>query len=213
MKLWQCFKDSIGGDYYGGLDRPGAPEAGRFSSCKGLQPVDILSAQFLPPRKQKQRLVTGTRDGEMLIWSIENGLKCKHRVQAHEPGRLIPARSGGDHHLGGLRCLRLRDDREVLLSAGADGCIREWEVSMLQSSERESAVLQATELPSEYADNAPPLFRSLDCMPGSDVFLAGTYRCICYMVIAKSIPLKESDLSASFAGVIYGKLREVTLNQ
>lgn len=189
IKLWQCFKNSVKGDYYGGLDKPGAPEGGRFSSCyESLEPVDITSATFLPPRQEKQQLVTGTREGDMLIWSVHGGLRCKHKIHAHDRGRPIPSRRGNDEMFGGLRVLRLRDDSETILSAGADGCVREWDVHKLQSQKRNESLLREIEIPSQYADSAPPLFRSLDCMPQSEVFVAGTYRCDIFEVDGEEDP-------------------------
>jgi microtubule-associated protein-like 6 len=101
-------------------------------------------------------------------------------VRAHAPGPQV-LREDGPPTFHGVRCLRLRADLKTLLSAGADGHVIKWDVS--GGDLKEGSVLGATPVKSPYqgastGPNGPaaPVFRGLDCMPGSEVFIAGTHR-------------------------------------
>lgn len=113
--------------------------------------------------------------------------------------RVVPPPPGG---YGGLRCLRLRADHQILLSAGADGTIHRWDVSggrlkgwkqianppeeptswkllnptpkPMGAKEGEPKSIKVT---TPYKREAPPQFRGLDCRPGSKCFVAGTNKC------------------------------------
>lgn len=48
-------------------------------------PQDVMSAAFVPlPSHEGSMLVTGTRSGEILLWSLDRGLECKRFVRAHQ---------------------------------------------------------------------------------------------------------------------------------
>eukprot|EP00854_Cymbomonas_tetramitiformis_P003095 gene3095-3928_t len=180
IKMWRCFNGLQGSQYYGVNGKPGIPEGGRFASCKGVAPQDVMSACFVPkPDGYGSILVTGTRTGELLLWSTDGALECKKVVVAHAPGNLITALSGGEKVLGGVRCLRLRDSRDILLSAGSDGRVIPWGVKQLCSKYPEKAIIQSevVTLPNSYGDSSPPMFRSLDSKPHSPIYMGGTFRC------------------------------------
>ena len=113
--------------------------------------------------------------------------------------KVLPPPPGG---YGGLRCLRLRADHQILLSAGADGTIHRWDVSQgrlrgwkqianppedplswkllnptpkpMGAKEGEPKSIKIT---TPYRREAPPQFRGLDCRPGSKCFVTGTDKC------------------------------------
>lgn len=134
----------------------------------------VMSAVWLPSGK----VLTGMPGGEIAVWSRER--KCVRVVRAHAAGPQVLREDGPPTHHG-VRCLRLREDMKTLLSAGADGHVIRWDVS--GGDLKEGSVMGATPVKSPYqgavtGPNGPtaPVFRGLDCMPGSDVFIAGTHR-------------------------------------
>jgi WD40 repeat protein len=67
----------------------------------------------------------GMPEGGMAVWKNN---ACVRTVPAHGKGPMVPRPDGGQTH-GGLRCLRLRHDNKLLLSAGADGQVMAWDVT------------------------------------------------------------------------------------
>ena len=143
-------------------------ESGKFAPAAKKHAV--MSAVWLP----SGRCLTGTPDGAIAVWDSAER-KCVRVVRAHAAGPSVTREDGPPTHHG-VRCLRLRADNKTLLSAGADGHVIAWDVS--SGDLKEGSVVGATPVKRQSGNNSPhpPVFRGLDCMPGSDVFVAGTHR-------------------------------------
>jgi WD40 repeat protein len=182
VKMWRLCKDMQNPRaYYGVQGKPGIGEAGKFGSCQGMVPEDVLSAQFVPcggglGQAAKSMLVTGARSGALYIWSLERGLECRRVVRAHEPGPLIPTHSGmpGEAALGGVRCLHLKADSRILLSGGSDGRVLPWAIEQLTGRSPEQGLI-TSEVCQLGAPSNPPSIRALDSRAWSDVYVAGTH--------------------------------------
>ena len=137
-------------------------------SCEFLKPTASVPGLGTPPGA----VVTGMPDGTLLVW--RNG-KAVRRVQAHGKGPRTIQPDGTVAWGGGVRALRLRKDGLTLLSGGADGCVMLWDASGNKIGD-----LMTKPLPLKSAAIGPgpaPAIRALDCMPGSDIFVAGTDKC------------------------------------
>ena len=128
------------------------PSFGRAS------PHDVLAVAFLPDGL----VLSGCETGEIATW--KRGV-LKRVAPAHAPGK------GPNGRGGGCRVLRVRADGRTMLSGGADGRVLVWDVSRGELG----GVLRAVSLARPH--EPPPALRSLDCRPGSDVFVAGTSAC------------------------------------
>lgn len=166
LKMWTCNSGT-------GLWSAQSMSFGDFGvdnvlACEFLKPSGVPGGLETP----SGAVVTGMPDGTLLVW--RDG-KAVRRVQAHGRG---PRRIQADGTVawgGGVRALRLRKDGLTLLSGGADGCVMLWDASGNKIGD-----LMTTPLPLKSADMGPgpaPAIRALDCMPGSDVFVAGTDKC------------------------------------
>ena len=118
-------------------------------------PHDVLCAAFL----ESGTVLTGCETGEIASW---RGGVLRSVSPAHAPGK----------RGGGCRVLRVRSGGRTMLSGGADGRVLVWDVS----SGALGSVLRSVTLDAPPGERVPAL-RSLDCMPGSDVFVAGTSSC------------------------------------
>eukprot|EP00873_Tetraselmis_striata_P042208 jgi/Tetstr1/462472/TSEL_007468.t1 len=122
-------------------------------------------------------VVTGNRDGEICTWKKlkDSTWALMETAAAHQKGSKERCVDGSRDY-SGVRVLRLRDDGTVLLSGGADGLVMMWGVDKggLSALIRVMPVV----LPSQLQDGEePPKIVSLDCVPGSDVFMVGTKGC------------------------------------
>ncbi|KAK3262979.1 hypothetical protein CYMTET_28194, partial [Cymbomonas tetramitiformis] len=122
---------------------------------------DVLSMTFLPSGV----VVTGMPTGELCIWKNS---KCVRVLKAHAKGPQVKRDDGQSITFGGVRCLRLR--------AGADGTVLAWDVSSGEPKSQDD-ILGTIALKSPYQNCTAPALRALDCLPGSNVFIAGTNRC------------------------------------
>ena len=103
-----------------------------------------MSACWLPARGAHAAggpvLATGTREGQILLWTLDQGLCCKRVIEAHDRGPSIPALSGGGTTFSGLRCLTLRADGETMCSGGGDGVVLWWSAATLTAAARTPSV-------------------------------------------------------------------------
>ena len=130
----------------------------------------VTAATFLP----SGRLLTGTPDGAIAVWGKDR--RIVRVVRAHAKGPVVLREDGPPTHHG-VRCLKLRGDDKTLLSAGADGHVITWDVS--SGDLKETGVVGAVAVKADTvtpggSSASAPIFRGLDCMPGCDVFIAGT---------------------------------------
>jgi WD40 repeat protein len=161
-------------------------ESGKFGPvCKKHA---VVSAAYLP----SGRVLTGTPEGSIAVWSASGPRRITRVVRAHAAGPSVARVDGPPTHHG-VRCLRLRADGETLLSAGADGHVIAWDVK--DGDLKESSVIAAT--PVRSADGragAPPVFVGLDCSPNArDAFAAGTDASDVWEVVAPSSSSETSN--------------------
>ena len=172
LKFWTT--EAKGGRYSSSLARHGGGGSGGGGVGLGSGIDDVTSAEFL----SSSRLWTGSRRGDIYEWNCDTGVCMRRYEAAHGCG--TPVEDPADRQLrhGGIRSLRLRASGVEVLSAGADGKVKTWDVSGLTSNGSEARCSAVLELPASYSTKrSPPQIRALDCMPGSDVFIAGTHRC------------------------------------
>jgi WD40 repeat protein/Ca2+-binding EF-hand superfamily protein len=119
-------------------------------------------------------IVTGMPDGSLLVWREGRAVR---RVKAHGRGKKTIQPDGSVAFGGGVRALRLRDDGLTLLTGGADGVVMSWDAreNTIGDVVCEPTKLESTATASG-ADSIPAI-RSIDCHPGSDVFVVGTDKC------------------------------------
>ena len=187
VKLWRLHhsdkNDKIG--FYGKDGKQGVGEMGKFSPT--LRPTDIMSTAWLPPRGEDQALnggailVTGTREGDVLLWNTgKKGLNCVRVLEAHGKGPLIPALSGGDLTLSGVRAMMIRDDGETLVTGGGDGKVLWWATAALTGATRSASfkcIPHTTRSLTGDDNKTPPPIRALDCHKHSSDVMLGTHRC------------------------------------
>ena len=187
IKLWRLHhrdeNDAVG--FYGKDGKAGVPEFGRFSPT--VRPTDIMSVCWLPPRGEDQKnrggaiLASGTREGSILLWTTDKkGLMCVRELEAHDPGPLIPALSGGGWTLNGVRTLVVRDDGETVVSGGGDGQVKWWASAALTGATRSASFKcepHTTRLLTGDDNKTPPPIRGLDCHRHSSDVMVGTHRC------------------------------------
>lgn len=94
-----------------------SPEAGSFGNAATQT---VTSAAFLPSGV----VLSGSPDGYILSWKKA---KCVGRQSAHGIGPEVH-RPDGRLARHGVRALVLRADRKTLLSGGADGVVKAWDV-------------------------------------------------------------------------------------
>ena len=111
LKLWTPGNASQGGQTYTGATL-------RF----GKASTHVVTAAVV---LEGGTIVTGMPEGGMAVWKNN---QCVRAVPAHGKGPMVPRPDGGQTY-GGLRCLRLRYDHKLLLSAGADGQVMAWDVT------------------------------------------------------------------------------------
>lgn len=180
------------------------PSTGRWSSQSmsfGDFGVDnVLSCEFLRPRTlatgetPSGAVVTGMPDGTLLVW--RNG-KAVRRVQAHAKGPRTIQPDGTVAWGGGVRALRLRKDGLTLLSGGADGCVMLWDAS---GNKIGDLITKPLPLKSTAIGPGPaPAIRALDCMPGSDVFVAGTDKCDVWEVSERPVVVMKGHSADLYA--------------
>jgi len=131
---------------------------------------NVVSAMFLPGGA----FVTGHPSGEVYVW---HGGKCVSTVATHAKGPVVVTPDGTQTH-GGVRCLRMRADGSTLLTGGADGFVRSWDVSDGHLSvNRRLSEWELVEAGAPSSSAHPPAVRGLDCRPGDTQFIAGTSKC------------------------------------
>ncbi|CAG9466595.1 unnamed protein product [Pedinophyceae sp. YPF-701] len=139
-------------------------EAGVFGKVKTHT---ITAAAFL----RTGELVTGNGNGRICTW---RGANCVAAAPAHDIG---PETHRPDGKLArfGVRALVVRRDG-TLLSGGADGVVRAWDVS---TGALGKCLWKLPLLPDAQQTGAVPSpIRALDASPdGSHTFVAGTWRC------------------------------------
>ena len=195
IKFFSFSRRGAGGEK-GGMTL-GLPIAGQFG---GVKIHTVTSAVFLPPGDGKRHgvVLTGTPDGYICQWehASASAVKCTGRLSAHGIGPEVH-RPDGSLARHGVRALVLRRDNRTLLSAGADGVVRFWDVSAGTITGKAVSALPL--LPAAAPGASPPAIRALDCLPGSDVFVAGTSSCEIWEVDRDPEPLivgHQSDIYA-----------------
>ncbi|GIL85815.1 hypothetical protein Vretimale_19546 [Volvox reticuliferus] len=162
IKFWRLGVDPRGGTGSGALNP--SSESGTFSL--GTTHT-VTGACFLP----SGTVLTGNEAGCICSW---RGRRLVRETQAHASGPPT-RRPDGKPSYGGVRCLVLQTDR-VLLSGGADGVVRMWDVSGGDLG----ALLKHFPLlrPEQVGTLAPPALRGLDCAPENpEMFVAGVASC------------------------------------
>ncbi|KAK3276728.1 hypothetical protein CYMTET_15223 [Cymbomonas tetramitiformis] len=157
-----------------------------FSKCP-MQ--NVVSAEFLkPPAAGSEGLLaTGMPSGEIYLWKLgESGGKAVRTIMAHKSGPSVVL-PDGQQTFHGLRCLKLRADHRTLLSAGADGCVHQWDVA--DGNLTVDRLQKTIQLPVPFKNDPPPVLRALDSLPGSDVFVAGSNKCDVWEVDETPEPL------------------------
>ena len=134
--------------------------AASFDVC---EQNDILVACFLP----SNHCLTGSPNGR--IYVFEDGMGIKE-VQAHAPGVVLEADPDKVVRNGGVHTLKLCPDKEHVLSGGGDGVIVKWKIETTPSVDLVEA--KRFDLKLVDPDGPPRKFTGLDCMPGSDTFVA-----------------------------------------
>eukprot|EP00736_Rhodelphis_marinus_P002340 Rmarinus@m.17215 len=162
-------------------------KAGTFGKAK-IQ--DIMSVSFAP----NGDTFTGTTNGDIYIWS---GGACVQSMKAH---------------VRDVRCLVLRANNKVLLSGGGDGKVISWDVSPWAENDQESMKsgfrkMDVIQLPGEFKNEPPVELRGLDCIPISNVFVAGTNKCSIWEVDETPEPLIQGH-TADLYGVDFHPLDE-----
>ncbi|KAG1660540.1 hypothetical protein FOA52_003891 [Chlamydomonas sp. UWO 241] len=144
-------------------------QSGSFAGTKTHTP---LSACFLP----SGIVLSGNQDGAIVSWK---GNKLVRETPGHGTGAIMK-RPDGTKMYSGVRCLVLQNVR-TLLSGGADGYVIKWDVSSgdLGPKLQKVAVLR----PDQLGVVSPPALRALDCLPGSEVFIAGSGDCDLWEVV------------------------------
>ena len=105
---------------------------------------------------------------------------CVRELEAHDPGPLIPALSGGGWTLNGVRTLVVRDDGETVVSGGGDGQVKWWASAALTGATRSASFKcepHTTRLLTGDDNKTPPPIRGLDCHRHSSDVMVGTHRC------------------------------------
>ena len=162
---------------------------------------NVLAACFLPPPGEGEAcpVVTGVASGELFVW---RGGSVVQAVRAHKPGPLAIQPDGSKAH-GGVRGLKLRGDLRVLLSGGADGTLRQWDVADGGLREGREAA-EPLRLRTPYQDLAtPPGIRAIDSLPGSDRFAVGTNRCDVWEVAPDAQEVLVNGHTADLHGVAW----------
>ena len=133
-------------------------------------PCTCFCAEFLP----SGRIVAGGPKGTLMLW------------RGHELVALFDSHADK----GPVRCIKLRADGRVLLSAGAGGTIKLWDITEWDTptSTKLGSLVAKVALESAYASEAPPGFRALDSRPGSSTFICGTNKCDIWEVDAGNKP-------------------------
>ena len=107
-------------------------------------------------------------------------MMCVRELEAHDPGPLIPALSGGGWTLNGVRTLVVRDDGETVVSGGGDGQVKWWASAALTGATRSASFKcepHTTRLLTGDDNKTPPPIRGLDCHRHSSDVMVGTHRC------------------------------------
>ncbi|KAG2487374.1 hypothetical protein HYH03_013944 [Edaphochlamys debaryana] len=160
IKFWKVPPDPRAG---GGALAP-VSEAGVYALGKTHT---ITAACFL----RSGIVLSGNEAGCIGSWK---GVRLMHETQAHAPGPPT-RRPDGTPTFGGVRCLVLQNER-TLLSGGADGVVRVWDVSGgdLGPMLKQFPML----MPNQVGTQAPPAVRGLDCAPDNpEMFVAGVASC------------------------------------
>ena len=145
---------------------------------------NVVSACYLPPHAASggaTQVVTGVASGELFLWRHNVAIKA---IKAHKPGPLVTQPDGTRTH-GGARGLRLRGDGRVLISGGADGTLRFWDVSEGDLHTGKQAQ-DPVKLEISYTGDTVPAVRALDCDSDGATVVVGTNRCDIMEVSATS---------------------------
>lgn len=113
IKFWRLQRGPKGS----GTLQLSSADAGSFGT---YTPHTITSAIFLP----SGTVLTGAPDGMISSWV---GPKCVARRGAHGAGPEV-RRPDGSPTRHGVRCMVLRRDGATLLTCGADGMVKGWDV-------------------------------------------------------------------------------------
>ena len=175
VKLWR--RAATTGDPLGGA---WSSETMRFGAF-GVD--DVGSCEFLKPPASdpggEGAIVTGMPNGTLLVWRDGRAVR---RIKAHRRGPRTIQPDGAVAWGGGVAALRLRDDDETLLTGGADGVVARFDASGGDVGDPVTDPLVLAHPNGSGIATRPSPVRALDCVPGSDVIVAGTANCDVFRV-------------------------------